>query len=293
MKKPVHTISGIRTSYLSGLRDLYDADEINSILYILFEDFLGWPKTKLHLEPLTALAESDSHKFYNALSLLAQSCPVQYITGRTNFNGLTIMVNPSVLIPRPETAELAGILAKDLGTCDLKNFTAVDIGTGSGCLAIYIKKQLPAIGMHGTDISEEALLTARANASMNETEIDFFSSDILGTGEAMPGKAYSLIVSNPPYVTMSEKEAMRKNVKEYEPSTALFVPDQDPLLYYKAICRHAQNGLAPNGLLYLEINEAYGNELKQLLDSEGFGDIILLKDFRGRQRFIKAVFRNH
>ncbi|MEI7491934.1 MAG: peptide chain release factor N(5)-glutamine methyltransferase [Bacteroidota bacterium] len=293
MKMPVHTISSIRALYLSGLRDLYEADEINSILYILFEDFLGWPKTKLHLEPFAVVAEPDSDKFYNALSLLAQNCPVQYITGRTNFNGLTILVNPAVLIPRPETAELAEILVKDLGAYDLENFSAVDIGTGSGCLAIYIKKKLPVIGMHATDISAEALAAAKVNASMNETEIDFFISDVLNADEAMPGKGYNLIVSNPPYVTMSEKEAMMKNVKDYEPLTALFVPDENPLLYYKAICRNAQHDLAPNGLLYLEINEAYGNELEHLLYYEGFGDVTLWKDFRGRPRFIKAVFRNH
>ena len=293
MKMPVHTISSIRALYLSGLRDLYEADEINSILYILFEDFLGWPKTKLHLEPFAVVAEPDSDKFYNALSLLAQNCPVQYITGRTNFNGLTILVNPAVLIPRPETAELAEILVKDLGAYDLENFSAVDIGTGSGCLAIYIKKKLPVIGMHATDISAEALAAAKVNASMNETEIDFIISDVLNADEAMPGKGYNLIVSNPPYVTMSEKEAMMKNVKDYEPLMALFVPDENPLLYYKAICRNAQHVLAPNGLLYLEINEAYGNELEHLLYYEGFGDVTLWKDFRGRPRFIKAVFRNH
>ncbi|MCX6283530.1 MAG: peptide chain release factor N(5)-glutamine methyltransferase [Bacteroidetes bacterium] len=293
MKKAVKTIKSIRTAFLEGLKELYEADEINSITYILFEEFLGWPKTKLHIEPFAIVEESDADKFSDALNLLAQGCPIQYVTGKTIFNGLTILVNPAVLIPRPETAELAEILVRDLGAYDLQNFSAFDIGTGSGCLAIYIKKQFPVIRMHGTDISEDALATAKANANLNATEIDFFRSDILIASETLAGSVVNLIVSNPPYVTIREKEAMMKNVTDYEPLTALFVPDEDPLLYYRAICRYAQHGLAKNGLLYLEINEAYGNELKQLLNSEGFGKVNLIKDFRGRDRFIKAEFRNH
>ncbi|MCX6285573.1 MAG: peptide chain release factor N(5)-glutamine methyltransferase [Bacteroidetes bacterium] len=292
MKKADHTVNDIRRSFLTGLKDLYDADEINSILYLLFEEFLGWTKPKLHVEPGARLCEADSKRFSVALVRLSNNCPVQYILGKADFNGLTVFVNPSVLIPRPETAELATMLAQDMKTLDPDGFSALDIGTGSGCIAIYLKKQFPAICIHGTDISEEALSTARSNAILHNAEIEFYRADILKGTAAMPKYEYNLIISNPPYVTMKEREEILRNVKDYEPFSALFVPDADPLVYYRAITQYAQTGLAGKGMLYLEINEAFGNELKELLCSTGFSDVSLLKDFRGRDRFLKAVFRS-
>ncbi len=282
------TAKEIRQSFHAGLKEMYDADEINSIIYLLFEEFVGWSKTMLHLEPGKMLAIAESARFSDALARLAGGCPVQYITGKASFNELQFGVNPSVLIPRPETAELAALLVQTLRTIDLSGFSAMDLGTGSGCLAIYLKKHLPAISMHGIDISEEALVTARSNARLHETEINFCKGDILHAAGSFAGKTLNLVVSNPPYVTMKEKHAMKQNVRDYEPHSALFVPDETPLLYYRSIAGYSKTCLANGGLLYLEINEAFGQEMINLLDSSGFRDVMLMKDFRGRDRFIKA-----
>ncbi|MCX6282596.1 MAG: peptide chain release factor N(5)-glutamine methyltransferase [Bacteroidetes bacterium] len=291
MKKAGPTVRDVRKSFQTGLRDLYSHDETDSIMYILFEDFLGWPKTKLHLDHSARLTESETAWFSNALSQLMESCPVQYVTGKAVFNELNFKVNPSVLIPRPETAELAEIIVRDLKTIDPHGFSALDVGTGSGCLAIYLKKHFPGITMHATDISEEALTVARNNAGLNEVEVSFHLSDILKDSKTLPDVVYNLVVSNPPYVTLKEKVAIRKNVKEYEPHSALFVPDADPLVFYKALMEFAQRGLSVNGLLYLEINESFGTELKEMLHSAGFSPAELLKDFRGKDRFFRAVFK--
>ena len=285
------TILDIRQSFFAGLKELYDTDEINGIIYILFEEFLGWPRTKLHLEPGAVITGAECERFSAALFRLANGCPVQYITGNARFNELQIIVNPSVLIPRPETAELAMLIEEKLKTIDLKGFSAIDIGTGSGCIAVYLKKHFPTISMYGTDVSEDALSMARYNAARFGTIIDFYLSDILLAHDSLTKFKFNLIVSNPPYVTIKEKQAMKRNVTEYEPQAALFVPDEDPLLYYREIARYAKTCLVSGGLIYLEINEAFGGELTRLLYSAGFSEVLVLKDFRGRDRFIRAEFR--
>jgi len=285
------TVSDIRRFFLTKLREQYDIEEINSIIYILFEEFLGWSRTKLHLEPEAGISIAESEQFLSALERLGDGCPVQYITGKAYFNELQIAVNQSVLIPRQETAELAMLILKKLKALDLQIFSAIDIGTGSGCIAIYLKKHFPAMIMYGTDISEDALNLARSNAILNGTEIEFLRSDILFTHNSPSGSGFNLIVSNPPYVRMKEKQEMKRNVKEYEPHAALFVPDEDPLLYYREICRYAKTNLAGGGMMFLEINEAFGMELKELLLSAGFSDVLVLKDFSNRDRFIQAEFK--
>jgi len=287
------TLRSIRNDFHEELENLYDAHEINSILYILFEDLLGWPRTKLHLEPGYMPDLNGVMMFRNALDRLKRGCPLQYITGKAFFNELQMKVNASVLIPRPETAEMVKLILQNQTIFENKGFTAIDIGTGSGCIAIYLKKHKPLISMHATDISEDALAVARSNAAAQETEIEFLRSDILSSGHAPACKKFDLIVSNPPYVTMKEMEMMKQNVKDYEPFTALFVPDSDPLKFYRAIAGFATRSLDKDGMLWIEINEAYGNELKELLAASGFSYILLLKDFRSRDRFIRAEFRNH
>ena len=277
---------------ISGLRNIYDEGESRSIINILFKEFLGWSKTRVHLEGDSILATSDEERFMNALDRLVRGCPVQYITGQADFNGLSLTVDQSVLIPRPETAELAGIIEMDLKSFDLQGFSVLDIGTGSGCIPIYLKKRLPLAVINAVDISEEALAVARFNADLLDTEIRFIRADIFNPPESLMNSLFNLIVSNPPYVTLKEKQAMNRNVLEYEPHEALFVPDEDPLLFYRAIAEFAQFSLAQGGLLYLEINETFGPELTELLLDKGFYDPILRKDFRGRDRFIKAVFRS-
>lgn len=292
MNQGDHNFRSIRAAFLDELKGLYDAEEINSILYILFEDIRGWPRTKLHTEPGTLLGSEYSVKFMDALERLSKGCPVQYITGKAWFNELQLMVNPSVLIPRPETAELAMLIVKTTAPLLKDGFSALDIGTGSGCLAIYLRKHLPLVYMRGTDILEDALEVSRSNASACGLEIDFLLSDILLECNAPVNKKFNLVVSNPPYVTLKEKSAMRSNVLDYEPHEALFVPDDDPMRFYRGIAAYAGNCLEEEGMLWLEINEAYGKELRKLLDASGFSDICLLQDFHGRDRFMKAVFRS-
>lgn len=288
MNTGTFTVTDIRKTFLEGLKDMYDVEEINSIIYILFEDFLGWPRTKLHLEPLARLGFAESERFSAALVRLSQGCPVQYITGKADFNELQFEVNPSVLIPRPETAELAALIEQKLKTLDLNGFNAIDLGTGSGCIAIYLKKHFPAISMYGIDYSEDALSTARSNAGLHRTEAGFYLADILQITEPLASIKFNLVVSNPPYVCIKEKDAMMRNVTDYEPHSALFVADEDPLLYYRAIARFAQLCLAQKGLIYVEINEAFGREITEMFNFSGFSGVTLLKDFRGRDRFIRA-----
>ena len=292
MKQGDHTVRSIRGAFQDELKGLYDVEEINSILYILFEDFRGWPRTKLHTEPGTLIGIEYSAKFMDALERLSNGCPVQYITGKTRFNEIQLIVNPSVLIPRPETAELAMLIVKKTVPLVKNGFSAIDIGTGSGCLAIYLRKHLPLDYMRGTDISEDALKVASSNAAACGLEIDFLRSDILLECDEPVNKKFNLVVSNPPYVTMKERAAMRSNVMDYEPHEALFVPDDAPLKYYKAVAAHAGNCLEEEGVLWFEINEAYGKELMEMLEASGFSDICLLHDFHGRDRFMKAVFRS-
>ena len=292
MKQGPYSVKSIRDAFHEELKGLYDAEETNSILYILFEDFLGWPRTKLHTGPGTEIDADNTSRFASALERLSKGCPVQHITGKAYFNGLQLMVNPSVLIPRPETAELAMLIVKMMPPLRKNDFSAIDIGTGSGCLAIYIKKHLPGINMCGIDISNDALNVARSNAASCGTEIDFYLSDIMHACDAPANRKFNLIVSNPPYVTEKEKAAMRINVLDYEPNEALFVPDDDPLKYYRAVAYFAINSLEEEGMLWFEINEACGKELKELLSGSGFSDISLLQDIHGRDRFMKAGFRS-
>jgi len=292
MKQGDHTVRSIQAVFQDELKGLYDADEINSILYILFEGITGWPRTTLHTEPGTFVGIEYSEKFKDALERLSNGCPVQYITGKTWFNELRLMVNPSVLIPRPETAELATLIVKTTAPLVKDGFSSIDIGTGSGCLAIYLRKHLPLVYMRGTDISGDALDVARSNAVTCGLEIDFLRSDILLECNEPVDKKFSLVVSNPPYVTLKEKLAMRSNVLDYEPHEALFVPDDDPIRFYRAIATYAGSCLEEEGVLWFEINEAYGKELRKMLEASGFSNICLLQDFHGRDRFMKAVFRS-
>ncbi len=292
MNQGTFSVRSIMDAFHEQMKCLYDAEETSSILCILFEDFLGWSRLKLHMDPSAEIGPENSARFMAALGRLSQGCPVQYITGKSDFNGLQLIVNPSVLIPRPETAELAMYIVRMTTPLAGNSFSALDIGTGSGCLAIYLKTHLPGILMSGTDISEDALALARSNASACGVGVDFYRSDILQAGDVPVKRKLNLVVSNPPYVTMKEKAAMRRNVMDYEPHVALFVPDDDPLKYYKAITEYSLRNLEEEGVLWFEINEAYGKELSELLDASGFSDVSLLQDFHGRDRFIKAGFRS-
>ena len=210
--------------------------------------------------------------------------PIQYILGETEFYGLPFKVTPATLIPRPETEELVDWI---IANCNKNPKTLLDIGTGSGCIAIALAKNLPAVKVSAMDISEEALKVASENAIYNKVTVNFSKKDILGTS-TLPQK-YDVIISNPPYVRNSEKEMMQKNVLDFEPASALFVEDDNPLLFYSKIAKLAKNYLNPNGFLFFEINEYLSKEVIQLLERESFSEIELKQDFFGKDRMIKCT----
>lgn len=214
--------------------------------------------------------------------------PIQYIMGEEEFFGLIFNVSPDVLIPRPETAELVALILQELPQGGGR---FLDIGTGSGCIAISLFSSGSWNEAEGWDISPEALSIARLNNSRHNTSVQFVQQDILMTEPADFESKYDLIVSNPPYITLSEQTVMHRNVLDYEPHKALFVPDADPLLFYKAIGRFASSALKPGGLLCLEINASQGEATRQRVASYGFDNVQLMKDADGRDRFIKAQKR--
>lgn len=278
--------------FLNRLKSIYSRDEINSIFSILAEHYLGYSKKDLLLKKEETINESKASEFFTALAGLEKHKPVQYITGETVFYGLTLKVNENVLIPRPETEELADWVINDLKKPPVpagKKIKILDIGTGSGCIAIALKKNLPEAEVSALDISMQALATAGENAKRNNVEIFFFKADILKPGALKEPGDYDVIVSNPPYVRLSEKEMMGKNVLDYEPHTALFVPEENALLYYEAVVNFAKANLAGTGLVYFEINEGLGREIEVFLAREGFSGITLKKDLSGKDRMVKAA----
>jgi release factor glutamine methyltransferase len=291
MVQRAYTTGDIRLLFLAELSETYDCNEINEFLYILFNEYMGWDKARFHLELQTILPGPSASQFLEALSKLSSGTPVQYITGKADFNGLTFFVNPHVLIPRPETSELAEIIRQELSMRELPDYRILDIGTGSGCIAVYLKKKLPMLQVYALDDLEESLETARRNSGIHGTAIHFIKQDILGKDCKTYLPFVHLIVSNPPYVTMKERKSLRKNVREHEPSSALFVPDDDPLIYYKAIADHSLGILLDPGILYLEINESLSAEVTVLLKSKGFSRAIVKQDFFGKDRFIRAELR--
>jgi len=223
---------------------------------------------------------------------LIQGIPLQYILGETEFYDLIVKVNPSVLIPRPETEELVdwALITSRIINGETEILKLLDIGTGSGCIAISIKKYIPLADITAIDISEAALNIARQNADLNQVEINFIQDDIFKpTNLELINSKYDLILSNPPYVTEAEKDQMLDNVLNHEPDIALFVPDNDPLVFYRAITDFALVHLKINGFLFLEINEKFGQETLNLLKKKGFKEIELRQDMGGKDRMIKAV----
>jgi release factor glutamine methyltransferase len=234
------------------------------------------------------MSESELLKFNFAVKQLKQQRPVQYILGKADFYKLQFVVNEQVLIPRPETEELVDLIIRELKQTNAPDI--LDIGTGSGCIAITLKKNLPAATVAALDVSEGALKVAMQNAVSNQVAVSFFQQDILKTNTLPEAvfRQFDCIVSNPPYICISEKKEMDKNVLEHEPHLALFVPDEDPLLFYKAIADFALNHLKPKGKLYFEINAAYGLETKQMLEKKGFKNVILISDLNNKNRILQG-----
>ncbi len=269
------------------LNDLYPATEIRQFALLIFEHLLSFSSTDLITKGDESLDEKDISFIENCTKRLKKHEPIQYILGHTEFLGLKLIVNPSTLIPRPETEELVMRASEHITP---QHKTALDIGTGSGCIALGLKAKFPGLNVEAWDISKEALETAEQNAIKNDLDIHFSQVDVLTfEPEDRYLQKYDIIISNPPYVTDSEKKLMEKNVLEHEPHTALFVEDDAPLLFYEKIAKLSRSMLKTGGLLFFEINEAMGEKIRTLLTDLGFSDVEIKKDLSGKNRMAMAV----
>ena len=277
------TIQDVKIEFQQKLATFYEPKEIQSIFSLIAED-LDFSPTYLILHKDDELSDTQKKFFEQCLQRLATAEPVQYIRGKADFYDLQFFVNPSVLIPRQETEELVNVIFQDN-----KNNTPkiIDLGTGSGCIAITLAKHLPNANVSAVDVSEQALQTAKSNALKNEVSVDFYLGDMQDEVFMSQFPKFDIIVSNPPYVCHSEKNEMRQNVLHYEPHLALFVEDTNPLQFYRAIARFASEHLAENGTVYCEINETLGEETKQLFESFGFSKCEVRKDLFGKDRIVK------
>lgn len=278
------------TQYYRSLRhtlaQALPVGEADSAAAILMEDVGGIPRTVLFADGDREISPFMAGKIDAAARRIAGGEPVQYAVGSALFMGNRFEVSPAVLIPRPETAGLVDMIVdRTRGRSDLR---VLDIGTGSGCIAVSLARALPFAKVEASDISAEALRIAAANAARLRTKVEFRQEDIL---TALPPShpCYDIIVSNPPYIAESEKAGMDARVLDYEPATALFVPDADPLRFYKAIAAYAREALVSGGSLYFEINSAYGRQIQAMLASEGFDDIDISRDYRGNTRYAAAI----
>ncbi|MDB5032214.1 peptide chain release factor N(5)-glutamine methyltransferase [Mucilaginibacter sp.] len=283
------TIKDVFTTFKQGLSAVYDAQETEAITLMVLAEILNSSKATIKAFPEKELTLTQQDEANNLLTQLKTGKPLQYALGYAEFYGLKFIVNPAVLIPRPETEELVQWAIDSVGSEQLAvdSFNILDIGTGSGCIAITLKKNLPDAEVSAIDISPEALQIARENAGINEVDVDFIQDDMLNS--KLRTQNLQLIISNPPYVTLTDKQQMHTNVTGFEPHTALFVPQNNPLLFYKAIADFAADNLVKGGLLFFEINESLGKETIKLLESKGFKDIELRQDMSGKDRMIKAT----
>ncbi len=275
-----------RSRFTHALAPHYDADEAASFFYLLLAHFTGLKRIDLALDRNLEVPESQLQQWEHAVAQLKSHVPIQYIIGVTSFFGLDFEVSPHVLIPRPETEELVQWILSDHAALQLENLRILDIGTGSGCIAISLAHGLPHAQVWAMDVSDNALSVARRNAVRNGVCVNWISQDILTTDDLHA--RFDVIVSNPPYVRNLEKSEIRPNVLDHEPHLALFVDDHDALLFYRKIADLALKSLSSNGRLYFEINQYLGNETMDMLKQKGFSQIELRADLYGNDRMILA-----
>lgn len=304
-----HTTQHIQDS----LKTLYPPEEIRWFIRLIFSHVCGWSYNQQLLCKDKQISENEKEEVEAIINRLKEMEPLQYIFGETEFYSLPLQVNPHVLIPRPETEELVDRIINRFnaektnidktfvthhqpptpGTSPA--FRLLDIGTGSGCIAIALAKHIPGATVSAIDISQAALQTAKENANINQTEINFIQADILQTENVskLVPCLFDLIVSNPPYIRENERKSMSANVLNYEPHSALFVPDKEPLLFYEAIADFALRKLTPNGLLYFEINPLCDTMMIDMLQAKGFEQPKLFRDLSGKNRFCVTRNRTH
>ncbi|MCP4802066.1 MAG: peptide chain release factor N(5)-glutamine methyltransferase [Bacteroidetes bacterium] len=274
----------LRNNFIKTLIDHYAETEIVSFFNLLSADILKMQRIDIAQNLYAVISGKKQEKFQNAVNKLKNYIPIQYITGNTEFYNLTLKVNAATLIPRPETEELVAWIINDQN--NKQNISILDVGTGSGCIAIALAKNLPEAKVFALDVSEKALKIARQNAVDNGVTIEFIEADIFDVD--LGNLQFDVIVSNPPYVRELEKETMSPNVLNHEPHLALFVKDDDPLLFYRSIVEVANNTLKSKGFLYFEINEFLGNLTRQLVQKLNYCNIELKKDLFMKDRMIKA-----
>ncbi len=279
------TVSALVDLFRQELVPVYGKGEVEQFITLAFEDVLDYSKIDIFMNGQEAIPSGLVARFFEILENLKESKPIQYILGKTVFYGLPLQVNKNVLIPRSETEELIHWILQDDGK---KPKTILDLGTGSGCIALALKDQIKSARVYGADISVAALNVAKNNALDNDLQVEFFQFDIISQ-ESLGFMKFDLMVSNPPYVRISEKEWMEKNVLNHEPHPAIFVEEEDPLIFYRKIVDLAEGHLNKQGRLFFEINEAYGAEVLQLLKDRGFENVTLKKDFNGKDRMVRGL----
>jgi release factor glutamine methyltransferase len=281
-------IKEFRTQFIQELLAIFGEGEAESFFYLILEEKQQLKRIDLALQPDLTFSEEEILMWNSILEQLKLEIPVQYLLGKTSFFGLDFEVNPSVLIPRPETEELVDwIIKNSKSQVESAKIKILDIGTGSGCIAISLAKNIKNAQVFAIDISDKALATAQKNAEINNVEVNFLNQNILETTDL--NQKFDIIVSNPPYVRNLEKQEIKKNVLNNEPHLALFVEDNDALIFYKKIATLAQKNLTQNGELFFEINQYLGQEMIELLGKMNFKNIELRKDIYGNDRMIRGI----
>lgn len=282
-----NTLDSVLTWFVNSISGAYEEKEARAITGIVFEHQLKLSAVDLIVEKSKRLSEGDIVNLYRIIKRLNSGVPVQHITGTGHFRDLVLKVSSDVLIPRPETEELVQWIVDDFTAAKPSDRLKIwDIGTGSGAIAVSIAAEMKNTQVWASDVSEKALAMARENSTVSGQQVCFFLHDILV--DDPPEVKFDVMVSNPPYIRHSEKPLMRTHVLDHEPHTALFVPDEDPLLFYRAIGQAGKQSLIAGGRIYLEINEALGQETCQLFESLGYVQVEVKKDLPGKDRFVKA-----
>ncbi|SHE40032.1 peptide chain release factor N(5)-glutamine methyltransferase [Flavisolibacter ginsengisoli] len=285
----------------NSLESIYPTNEAVIMADMLLEHFTSFSKGDRLMNKEADLTQQQEVAIHKGVERLLKHEPIQYIMNKCWFYGMELFVDPSVLIPRPETEELVAWIISDVRASGYKVFSRVtadadetdllkilDVGTGSGCIALALKKAMPQAEVWGCDLSEEALNVARRNGSALDIRVDFQGLNFLDQLQQKQLPTVNILVSNPPYIPIRDKDLMNKNVVEHEPHTALFVPDEDPLIFYRALAKFASSRLHENGSIYMEIHEDLGNDVVRLFSDEGYNKIELRKDMQQKNRMVKV-----
>ncbi|SEN79163.1 release factor glutamine methyltransferase [Chitinophaga rupis] len=276
------------TYIINTIAPIYEPREAANIAHIVVEHITGLNKLDRIVYKDRNLDPGQQNRLEEAVAALLQHQPVQYVTGTAWFYGMELLVNRNVLIPRPETEELVEWILNDVQMIPAAGLQMLDIGTGSGCIPLALKQALPAASVWGIDVSDGALTIAKANAAKQQLDVHFTQVNVLDEEATAALPLFNIIVSNPPYIKQSERLGMQQQVLDYEPSLALFVPDEDALLFYRRIVQLAGSKLSKGGALYFEINEALGAEVVTLMGKEGFANVQLRQDIFGKDRMVKG-----